>query len=74
LDKVAATTNILQHESKNSGLFGFRLDGFQSVLMMYKIKRVMHGLEQGVNIVVALILFKERLHPDEYSMSISFGK
>jgi hypothetical protein len=42
--------------------------------MVCKIKRVMHGLEQGVDIVVTLILFQERLHPDEYSMSIWFGK
>jgi hypothetical protein len=61
LDKVAATTNMLQHESKDSCLFRLRLDGFQSVLMMCKIKRVMHGLEQRVDIVVTLILFQERL-------------
>jgi hypothetical protein len=41
---------------------------------MCKIKRVVHGLEQGVDIVVTLILFQECLHPDEHSMSISFGK
>jgi hypothetical protein len=58
---------MLQHESKGSCLFGLRLDGFQSVLMMRKIKRVMHGLEQGVDIVVTLILFQERLpyRPDQ---------
>jgi hypothetical protein len=61
LDKVATTTNILQHESKYSCLFGLRLDGFQSVLMMCEIKRVMHGSEQGLDIVVTFILFQERL-------------
>jgi hypothetical protein len=74
LDKVAATTNILQHESEDSCLFGLRLDGFQGVSMMCKIKRVMYGSEQGVDIVVTFILFQERLKTDEYSMSISFGK
>jgi hypothetical protein len=29
--------------------------------MICKIKRVMHGLEQGLDIVVTLILFQERL-------------
>jgi hypothetical protein len=29
--------------------------------MMCKIKRVMHGSEQGLDIVVTLILFQERL-------------
>ena len=52
---------MLQHESKDSCLFRLRLDGFQGVLMMCKIKRVMHGLEQYVDIVVTLILFQERL-------------
>jgi hypothetical protein len=52
---------MLQHESEDSCLFGLRLDGFQSVFMMCKIKRVMHGLEQGVDIVITLILFQERL-------------
>ncbi len=47
--------------SKDSCLFGLRLDGFQSVLMMCKIKRVMHGSDQGLDIVVTLILFQERL-------------
>jgi hypothetical protein len=61
LDKVAATTNMLQHESKNSCLFRLRLDGFQSILMMCKIKRIMHGLEQSVDIIVTLILFQEGL-------------
>jgi hypothetical protein len=45
--------------------------------MICKIKRVMDGLEQGVDIVITLILFQERLpgrHPDEYGMNISFGK
>jgi hypothetical protein len=42
--KVAATTNILQHESKDSCLFRFRLDGL-SVLIMCKIKRIMHESE-----------------------------
>ena len=67
---------MLQHESKDSGLFGLGLDRFQSVLMMSKIKRVMHGLEQGVNIVVALILFQDRLPSERIysSISISFGK
>ena len=61
LDKVAATTDMLQHEGESSCLFGLRLDRFQSVLMMCKIKRVMDGLEQAVDIVVTLILFQERL-------------
>jgi hypothetical protein len=57
LDEVAATTDILQHEGKDSGLFGLRFNGFQSVMMMCKIKRVMHGLEHGMDIVIKLILF-----------------
>ena len=52
---------MLQHEGKGSCLFGLRLDGFQSVLVMCKIKRVMDGLEQGLDIVITLILFQERL-------------
>jgi len=59
LDKVAATTNVLQHESKDSGLFRLWLDGFQSIFMVYKIKRVMDGFEQGLDGVVMLILFPE---------------
>ena len=61
LDKVAATTNILQYESKDSCLFGLRLDGFQGILMMCKIKRVMHGSEQRLDVVVSFILFQEGL-------------
>jgi hypothetical protein len=38
-----------------------RLDEFQSVLMMCKIKRVMYGSEQGLDIVVTFMLFQERL-------------
>jgi len=61
LDKVAATTNILQHESKDFGLFRLRLDGFQSVFMMCEIKCVVHGFEQGSDVVITLVLFQECL-------------
>ena len=61
MNKVAATTDILQHESKDVGLLGLRLDGFQSVLMMRKIKRFLDGSEQVLYIVVTLILFQKRL-------------
>jgi hypothetical protein len=52
---------MLQHKSKDSCLFGLWLDAIQSVLMMCKIKRVMDGLEQGLDIIVTLILFQDRL-------------
>jgi hypothetical protein len=61
LDKVAATTNILQHESKDSALFESWLGGSQNLLMIGEIKHVMHGLEQGGNSFVVLILFHEFL-------------
>jgi hypothetical protein len=61
LDKVAASANFLQHNSKDSFLFGMRLDGFQSILVMCKIKRVMDGLEQGLDVFITLILVQERL-------------
>ena len=38
--------------------------------MIYKIKRVMHGLEQGLDIVITLILFEKRLPSEKYNMSI----
>ena len=41
---------------------------------MCKIKRVVYGLEQCLDIVVTFILFQERLSSVEYSMSISFEK
>jgi len=44
LDKVTATTDILKHESKDFGLLGVGLDGFQSVFVVREIKRVVHGL------------------------------
>jgi len=43
LDKVTATTDILQHESKDLSLLGVGLDGFQSVIVVREIKRVVHG-------------------------------
>jgi len=43
LDKVTATTDILQHESKDFGLLGVGLDGFQGVFVMREIKRIVHG-------------------------------
>jgi len=47
LDKITAATDILQHESKNLGLLGVGLDGFQSVFVVREIKRVVHGFKQG---------------------------
>jgi hypothetical protein len=38
-----------------------RLDGFQSVLVMCKIKRVLDGSEQGLDVIVPLILVQEDL-------------
>jgi len=43
LDKVTATTNTPQHHSKDFGLLGIGLDGFQSVFVVREIKRVVHG-------------------------------
>src|SRR6266403_669399 len=44
-----------------SGPSGLRLDGFQSVFMMCEIKRIVHGFEQGLDVVVMLILLQECL-------------
>jgi len=57
LDKVTATTDILQHKSEDFGLLGLGLDGFQSVFVVCEIKRVVHAFKEGSDIVVALILF-----------------
>jgi len=43
LDKVTAITDILQHKSKDFGLLGVGLDGFQSVFVVREIKRVVHS-------------------------------
>jgi hypothetical protein len=47
LDKVAATTNIPQHESKDIRLLGLGLNGFQfqNVFMACEIKCIVHALE-----------------------------
>ena len=42
--------------------------------MMCKIKRVMHGSEQGLDIVVTLILFQERLPSRRISHEILIRK
>jgi len=43
LDEVAAITDMLQHERKNSGLFGLALHRFQNFFLICEIKRIMHG-------------------------------
>jgi len=57
LDKVTAITDILQHKSKDLSLLGLGLDGFQCVFVVCEIKRVVHALKEGSDIVIALILF-----------------
>jgi len=42
-DKVTAITDMLQHQRKVLGLFGLMLDNFESVFLVCKIERVMHG-------------------------------
>ena len=37
LDEFTASTNILQHESKDLGLFGLQLDAFQCVFVAREI-------------------------------------
>jgi len=45
LNKVAATTDIPQHHSKDFGLLRVGLDGLQSVFVVREIKRVVHGFK-----------------------------
>jgi len=45
LDKVTATTDILQHKSEDFGLLGLGLDGFQGVFVVCEIKRVVDGFK-----------------------------
>jgi len=43
LDKVTATTDIPQHQSKDFRLLGVGLDAFHGVFVVREIKRVVHG-------------------------------
>jgi len=45
LDKVTATTDILQHKSEDFGLLGVGLDGFQGVFVVCEIKRIVDGFK-----------------------------
>ena len=61
LDKVTAITDVLQHERKDLCLPGNTLDGFESVLLVCEIKRIIHGDQQRSDIFVTLKLFQECL-------------
>jgi len=43
LDKVTAITDMLQHERQDLCLLGLTADGFKSVFLVCKIKRIVHG-------------------------------
>jgi hypothetical protein len=45
LDKVAATTDMLQHEHKDMSLFGLRCDILQKVCLLRKIKRIVYSIK-----------------------------
>jgi len=43
LDKVAAITDMLQHERQDLCLLGLTPDSFESVFLACEIKRIVHG-------------------------------
>jgi hypothetical protein len=45
LDEVAATADILQHESEDVSLLGLWRNGFQSLFVAREIKCIVHALD-----------------------------
>jgi hypothetical protein len=61
LDKVTATADVLQHETKDFSLLRLGRKAFQSLFVARKIKRIVHALDQRSDLVVTLILIREFL-------------
>jgi len=57
LDKVTAIADMLKHERQDLSLLGLTPDSFESVFLVCKIKRIVHGDKYGSHVVVALKLF-----------------